>query len=140
MKRTDLLLKIITAANGEAVTPVQLQKIAFLLGMQFADELPDDYYSFQKYDYGPFCVGVYQDAELLARDGLVLITVNQRGGWKEYSASYQAGNVMLDVIPDHITRYIDDTVGWARKLSFQELVRTIYAHYPDYRVNSVFQG
>lgn len=139
MKRTDVLLNIITAAEGDPVTPVVLQKVAFLVGMQFPNELPDDYYKFQKYDYGPFCADVYRDAELLARDGLAFESINQRGGWKEYSASYKASNVTFDSIPNHIRAYIDETVKWARNLSFQELVREVYRRFPEYRENSAFQ-
>ena len=54
MKREDLLLRIIAAAQGERLTPAQLQKVAFLLGKQYADQMPGDYYEFEKYDYGPF--------------------------------------------------------------------------------------
>ena len=140
MKRTDLLLKIIPAANGEPLTPAQLQKVAFLLGMEFADTLPADYYSFQKYDYGPFCIDIYRDAEKLQRDGLVNISANERGGWKEYSAADTAAFANLDAIPVRIARFIDDTVTWARNISFQELVRTIYIRYPEFKENSVFQG
>ena len=140
MKRTDLLLKIITAANGEPVTPAVLQKVAFLLGKEFPNEMPINYYKFIKYDYGPFCVDIYRDAESLQQDKLVIISTNQRGGWKEYSASYQAAALEFDSIPIHISRYVDETVTWARRISFQELVRSIYINYPEYRVNSVFQG
>lgn len=140
MQRTDLLLKIITAANGEKVTPVQLQKVAFLLGMKFPKELPVNYYKFQKYDYGPFCVDVYRDAETLQRNGLILISENPRGGWKEYSALRHTAINDLGRIPKHIANYIDETVQWARTLSFQELVREVYIQFPQYRENSVFQG
>ena len=140
MKRTDLLLKIIVAANGEPVTPVQLQKIAFLVGMQFPDELPPDYYQFQPYDYGPFCVTIYRDAELLEREGLITIRRHPRGGWKEYMASYTAAATDLRVIPHHIRDFIDDKVKWAREVGFQEIVRTIYVDFPQYKVNSVFQS
>lgn len=140
MKRTDLLLKIIMAAEGTPLTPVVMQKVTFLLGNEFPQELPDDYYQFEKYAYGPFCMEIYRDAEALQRDGLVLISRNERGGWKEYSASFKAATFQLNSIPEHISRYIDETVNWARGLSFQELVRNIYKRFPDYRVNSVFQG
>jgi len=140
MKRTDLLLKIITAAEGEPVTPVQLQKIAFLVRMEFPDELPADYYRFQPYDYGPFCVTVYRDAEQLEREGLVTIRVNPRGGWKEYMASYTAAQKDLSVVPHHIQDFIDAKVKWAREVGFQELVRTIYVEFPQFKINSVFQA
>ena len=36
--------------------------------------------------------------------------------------------------------YIRAVVQWSQSLSFSNLLRAIYAHYPAYRVNSVFQG
>lgn len=140
MKRSDLLLKIITAAEGEPVTPAQLQKVAFLVGMEFADELPANFYEFIPYDYGPFCVEVYRDAEELEREGLILIRVNPQGGWKEYHASYKAATCNHRSLPQHIAEFIDAKVHWARAIGFQELVRAIYIAYPQYRVNGVFQG
>ena len=87
MKRADLLLKIIAAAEGQPLTPAQLQKVAFLLGMERSDYMPDDYYQFRKYDYGPFSDEVYRDAEQLEREGKIIIFVNSKGGWREYAAT-----------------------------------------------------
>lgn len=140
IRRADLLLKIIAAAEGEYVTPVQMQKVAFLVMMQFKEQLPEDYYSFQKYAYGPFCVDIYHDAEALQRKGLISISINQRGRWKQYAATVAGIKEILEKIPDDIAVFIEDTVDWARPLSFQELVRAIYQQYPAYRENSVFQG
>ena len=139
MNRTDVLLKIITAASGEKVTPVQLQKVAFLIGMNFGNSLPG-YYQFKKYDYGPFCVDLYHDAEILQRNGLISISVNPRGGWKEYSVTPSGLNENVDDIPEEIASFVEDKVTWARNMSFQGLVRSIYQSYPEYRENSVFQG
>lgn len=139
MKRADLLLKIIAAANGEALTPTQLQKVAFYVGMKFGSQL-SDYYRFKKYDYGPFCVDVYRDAEKLERKGTVMISIHPRGGWRQYSATLAGVRAELNDIPDEISTYIVEKVQWARGLSFQELVRQVYREFPEYRENSVFQG
>lgn len=139
MKRTDLLLKIIVAADGEPVTPAQLQKVAFYLGMKFGDKLPG-YYEFKKYDYGPFCVDVYRDAEKLEREGKVTISIQPRGGWRQYSATVTGIRADLKDIPDEVLTFIVEKVRWARELSFQELVRAVYRDFPAYRENSVFQG
>ena len=139
MNRADLLLKIIAAANGEAVTPAQLQKVAFRLGMECTVYLPDDYYAFRKYDYGPFSAEIYRDAEQLERQGKITISINPRGGWKEYSATRYELDADLEEIPEQVLLYIDETVRWARTLSFQGLVREVYRMYPEYRENSVFQ-
>ena len=139
MKREDLLLKIIAAAGGERLTPVQLQKVAFLVGKQFANDLPD-YYEFEKYHYGPFCVDLYRDAEALQRDGLISITLNPRGGWKEFAATPKGIEVGVEENPGRVASFIAERVTWAMDMSFQELVRAVYRSHPQYRENSVFQG
>ena len=140
MKRADLLLKIIAAADREPLTPAQLQKVAFLLGMKFRERLPSDYYDFRKYDYGPFCVDVYRDAEMLERQGKVVISIHPRGGWRQYSATLAGIRTELPGIPDAVSSVIVDIVTWARSLTFQQLLREIYRMYPEYRENSVFSG
>lgn len=139
MKRADLLLKIIAAADGQPLTPAQLQKVAFYVGMKFASELPE-YYEFRKYDYGPFCVDVYRDAEKLERAGKVIISIHPRGGWRQYSATLAGIRAELNDIPEDVSNYIVDKVRWAREVSFPELVRAVYREFPQYRENSVFSG
>ena len=139
MKRTDLLLKIIAAADGQPLTPAQLQKVAFYVGMQFASELPD-YYAFRKYDYGPFCVDVYRDAEKLEREGKVTISIHPRGGWRQYAATLDGIRAEVEGIPNEISTYIIEKVRWARAISFPELVRAVYQEFPQFRENSVFSG
>ena len=140
MTRTDLLLKIIVSANGEPLTPAQLQKVSFLLGMKYKNCLPDDYYVFRKYDYGPFCADIYRDAEQLERDGKVSITINRRGGWREYAATVRGYKTELEDIPKEMSVFIKDKVSWAKELTFQQLVRAVYKDFPEYRENSAFQG
>ena len=140
MNRTDLLLRIVAAANGKPLTPVQLQKVAFLVGQEFEGELPAEFYSFRKYDYGPFSAAVYADAEQLERDGLMAISINPRGGWREYAATVEGIEADFTDIPEAITSFIEETVQWAMQLSFQQLVREIYKRFPQYRQNSVFNG
>ena len=138
--RSDLLLKIIKAAEGDPLTPAQLQKTAFLVGQECEDYVPESYYKFVPYDYGPFCVDIYRDAEMLAEQGLVAIDTNPTGGWKEYRATYRSGSVDANSIPDKVADYIKTAVEWAMRLTFRELVSSIYHHYPEYRENSIFNG
>ena len=138
--RTDVLLKIITAAEGDPITPVQLQKIAFLVGEECAKFVPESYYEFVPYDYGPFCIDIYRDAELLEERGLVSIDLNRTGGWKEYRATFRSSGANTSSIPKIVAGYIETAVKWAMELSFRELVSSIYHHYPEYRENSIFNG
>ncbi len=138
MRRSDILLAIIAAADGKALSPVHLQKVAFLLSQQFESSLPADYYAFDKYDYGPFSAEIYRDAELLEYWGLVHIGQTGARRPKVYSA---ADHVVFDsiAIPASVKSYIKRTVAWAQGQSFQELVRSIYFLFPEYRENSVFR-
>lgn len=138
MKRADLLLKIIAAAEGKPLTPAQLQKVAFLLGMECSSYMPEDYYRFRKYDYGPFSAEIYRDAELLEREGMITILINARGGWREYAATVRGCTVEIEDMPKDVSSFILEKVKWARELSFPELVREVYRMYPAYRENSVF--
>ena len=140
MKRADLLLKIIAAADREPLTPAQLQKVAFRVGMECSEYMPEDYYSLRKYDYGPFSADIYKDAEQLEREGKIRISIHPRGGWREYAATMRGSQTELPDIPEAVSSFIVDKVTWARGLSFPQLVREVYRMYPDYRENSVFGG
>ncbi len=138
MRRSDILLAIIAAANGKALSPVHLQKVAFLVSQKFGPELPENFYVFDKYDYGPFSVDIYNDAEHLEYWGLIQINMTGPRGIKQYTI---ADHFIVDNLnlPENIKSYINKTVLWAQEQSFQELVRSIYLMFPEYRQNSVFQ-
>jgi uncharacterized protein YwgA len=124
------------------LTPVQLQKTAFLLGQEHPHIVGADYYEFVAYDYGPFNQDIYRDVEALAEDGLAAIEWSANGRWKEYRATQRGiiyANKLRTTLQSDVVNSIDRLVTWARGLSFQELVRAVYDRYPAYRANSVFQ-
>lgn len=137
MNRHEILLAIIAAAGKHPLNPVHLQKVAFLVGQEFEHDLPANYYEFDKHRSGPFSAEIYQDAQMLEYWGQIHISQSNQSSKREYSASEQVsfGECRL---PDHVKRYIRETVDWARQQSFQELVRSIYYLYPEYRENSIF--
>ena len=137
--RIDVLLSIITAAEGDPITPVQLQKIAFLVGEECREILPQDFYKFVAYDYGPFCIDIYRDAEKLQEQGSISIDLNSEGRWNEYSATFRS-NKELAEIPAELDDFIQRAVEWATGLTFRELVSSIYHSYPQYAENSIFKG
>ena len=137
MNRTDILLAIIASAGGNPLQPVHLQKVAFLVAQEYKRELPEDFYEFDKYRYGPFSAVIYADAELLEYWGLIEIRCPEKPRNREYSIVDR--HIIEDLgIPEHILTYIRETVAWASKQSFQELVRSIYSMFPEYQENSVF--
>lgn len=141
MDRKSWTLLALAAAKGKTLSPVQLQKTLFLVGKRFEDEL-DEFYTFRAYDYGPFSKDIYSDARQLAAEGMVAISEAPWGRWSEYAAT-EAGlsevERVADDVPDEVRDYIDRVVEWARSLSFQQLLRAVYAKYPDYQDKSVFK-
>ena len=140
MPRRDWTLLTIAAADGEPLTPVQLQKALFLLGQMMPQHLDSaQFYDFQPYSYGPFDATVYKDAESLSAEGLVHIEV---GRWKQYAATSKGMGAADDVrrrANADAVQYLSKVVDWVRSVSFQELVKAIYARFPRYREKSIFQ-
>jgi hypothetical protein len=141
--RSDILLAVLAAANGQFYTPVQLQKALFLV----ADNLPSIFkgkcFEFVPHNYGPFDSGIYSEAEDLREKGLAVIERSPYGRWKIYSSSRDGitrGNEILEAMPTDRRDYILKISEWVRGLSFSELVRSIYDAYPEMKANSIFQG
>ncbi len=143
MNRKDWLLLVIAAADGQELTPAQLQKSVFLLGEERREAVDEDFYQFEAYHYGPFCLDVYLEAEALERQGLIAIHINRSGRWQEYRATFEGLRQAADLeksADKDVVHFIGEQVAWTRGVSFQELIREIYKRYPCFRANSVFSG
>lgn len=141
MDRGHWLLVTIGAAKGKGLTPVQLQKTLFLLGRNFAHKVGRSFYDFVPYNYGPFSVDIYRDAELLQARGLVEIRREDRR-WPQYYLTPQGEKKAAQIrkkIPAAVGKYIEDVVEWAQSLNFPALLRAIYEAYPEFSTNSLFQ-
>ena len=141
MNREDWTLLVLAAAEGEFLTPAQLQKSVFLLGKEQQKFVGTDFYEFVPYAFGPYCASVYHDAEELERQGLAEIYMSRAGRWREYRATPIGRNRARELgteIPE-VVSYVSERVNWARQQTFQSLIREIYKMYPEYRVNSVFR-
>jgi len=143
MNRKDFLLLAVAAAEGNPLTPVQIQKIIFLIGKADLKESPTPYYEFEPYDYGPFDVSIYRDAEELESEGLVYRPSSSKGYWTDTIISTK-GSAAAEALGRQLSKetndYIKDLTAWARIQSFSALVQYIYENWPEYRENSVFQG
>lgn len=142
MERKDFLL-LAVAAGKEPLTPVQLQKSLFLISEANLKGAPAPLYEFEPYHYGPFCHDIYDDVDSLKDEGLVIRVPARSGTWVETVASQAGLNraaAMEAELDGRAVEHIRAVVQWSQSLSFSNLLRAIYAHYPAYRVNSVFQG
>ena len=140
MERAKFILAAASPAGGDSLSPVQVQKLFFLLDENVAKKADGPYFDFQPYDYGPFDKEVYGELEQLAEKGLVEITVSG-GGMRTYrltNEGYHAGNETFQGFEKPVQEYIKKTVDFVRSLSFAELVSAIYEAYPEMKKNSVF--
>jgi hypothetical protein len=142
MTRNELVLAALAAAGQNAsFSPVQVQKLFFLIDREAAPLIGGPYFDFQPYDYGPFDSGVYSALSVLEAQALVQSTSS--GRYRVYlltPTGYQAGNGLLAAIPANARTYFQQVTAWIRSLSFAQLVSAIYSKYPDMKVNSVFRG
>jgi uncharacterized protein len=140
LNREDLTLIMLALGQGEPYTPVQIQKAMFL-----ADDLVRDVfctrYEFEPYDYGPFDPEVYRAVENMQRRGLARISSTSRG-WSAYSATKegsQRGRELLGTLTPEQQQMFGRISQFVRRLSFSELVSSIYKAYPHMRARSVFR-
>lgn len=138
--KKDWALLAVSAANGRGLSAVQLQKALFLLEQGVPKEIGHDFYKFSPYNYGPFDSTVYKDADQLALQGM--ININQpTGNYNVYNITPEGvarARELEGDAPDRAVKHLKNLVQWIQGLSFAELVRAIYAQYPDMKKNSVF--
>jgi uncharacterized protein YwgA len=142
MDKESITLLVIAANPNGGLSPVQLQKSLFIVGKSGLDELPADYYEFFPYNYGPFTSEVYSITDTLEAKGLVRKVIASGENFYRYTLTPEGQNNASEVqkgSPSLLCEYIKAAVQWVCSLSFDELLRAIYAKYPDYAINSVFQ-
>lgn len=136
--RESILIAIIAAAGDSGLGRVQLQKSAFLVGEEFQGRLPENFYRFRPYMYGPFAQEIYADVERLS-DGPIIETLFGNDGRPSYRLARDAKSWRYS-LSDDLERGVKRIVGWVSRMSsFDELVRAIYFLYPEQRENSVFE-
>jgi uncharacterized protein len=140
MERADWNLLVLAAAQGRSLTPAQFQKALFLLQKRHPQAISSGYL-FRPYNYGPFSADVYRDAERLEEQALVSINRSQ-GGWRVYRATpagLEKANQLLAEADPLAADYVRRVVEWARSLSFQDLIKSVYAEFPEMKAHSIFQ-
>ena len=142
MDTRDLILAGL-AAGGENTTysPVQVQKLFFLIDREAAPLVGGQHFDFKPYNYGPFDRTVYDQLDGLAQEGL--IEIHSSGRYPNYtltSGGYQRGAGELGKLPQGGRSFLTRAARWIIPLNFQQIVATIYQRYPEMRARSVFSG
>lgn len=141
MERSAYMLAVMSSADMRPFSPVQVQKLFFILDRKLFEDPVKRYFGFQPYDYGPFDKAVYKELEALAQKHLVEIIVSQGASPRTYRLTFQGqkqGAEGLSGFPEATQQYIQEVVCFVRSLSFAQLVSSIYQAYPAMKQNSVF--
>lgn len=143
LDKKQLTMLVIACAEGDGLSPVQLQKTLFLIGESGVAGLPSENYEFVPYSYGPFNLEVYEDVGSLVDEGMVASAEVPGRDWSKYvvtSTGLEYIKTIEAEIGAALHQYVQEVVDWVKRQSFSGLLRAIYAKYPQYRENSVFQG
>jgi uncharacterized protein len=141
MQRADFVLAVLSTAKGAEFTPVQLQKLFFLLDQGTTETIGKPYFNFAPYDYGPFDSDVYRCLEELA--GSSLLTIDYSSSVRTYrltSDGQRRGEALLLALPERLRDFASRCSDFVRQLSFTQLVSAIYKAFPEMKVNSVFKA
>ncbi len=142
MRKRELLLVALRAGEKHEHTPVQVQKLLFLIDKNVGARIGGPVFDFAPYDYGPFDASVYEVLRELEVEGFVSSSESARG-WKRIALTdegvAEGGRLAQEVDPS-ILDYIKRVSEFVRTLSFSDLVSAVYKAYPEMKVNSVFRG
>ena len=142
MDRRDVVLLMMAPAEQTAHTPVQVQKLAFLIEKMIGDKIGGTGFNFIPWHYGPFDKRVYATLEELEADGLVAIA---EGGFRvqEFSLTpkgIEAGERVRGELDPRLGDYVKTLSAWVHRQSFASLVNAIYKRFPEMRVKSMFNA
>lgn len=140
MNQQEIILAAMAPAKGALHTPVQMQKLLFLIDRNIPRQTGGPHFSFRPWNYGPFDKAVYDVLLALALDDHVDRIPDR--SWIDYKltlSGQERGERLLEQLPEVASVYIRQASEFVRKLTFTQLVSAIYKAYPDMRANSVFQ-
>lgn len=141
MNRDELILAAMVSGAGYRYTPVQVQKLLFLIDRQIPEHVGGPHFHFEPYHYGPFDKTVYQRLFQLSLEGLVAIDcANSPRTFALTAEGAARGNEALNPLPEPIRDFINRTSYFVRSQTFSSLVSAIYKAFPEMRANSVFQS
>jgi uncharacterized protein len=141
--RRRMLMAAMACAGQKSFSPVQLQKMMFILDREIPDETGGPLYDFKPYDYGPFDRSIYSDLDALCVQGCVIREGEAFAPYRTYCLTddgVAAGTGAYGILSKRAQDYVHSVVHFVRGQSFAGLVSAVYKAYPEMRENSVFRG
>jgi hypothetical protein len=142
MTRDEVILAALAPAKGREFTPVQVQKLFFLIDRVLGQRVSGPHFDFRPYHYGPFDAGVYQAIEGLAMRGQAAVGDGQEFQMRTYRLTpvgQAEGDRLLGDLEPEVADYFQRASDFVRSTPFAELVSSIYKAYPEMRARSIFR-
>lgn len=137
MTRTEYVLAVMAAVRAP-LSPVQLQKLFFILDRKAAASVGGPHFQFEPYNYGPFDPAVYTEVETLAAQGAAFI--NGLGGGRRYGITANGlheGEAKLKELP--AADYVRRVGEYVTSMTFAQLVSAVYTEFPEMKAKSIFR-
>lgn len=141
MDRMEVMLAALASGAHEEFSPVQLQKLMFLIDSNIGPAIGGPFFDFKPYDYGPFDVGVYNQFSVLS--AFELAEASGDGKDRRYRLNDEGrerAREAIEKLQPEARDYMKSIAEFVQKVSFTTLVSSIYKHYPEMKANSVFRG
>lgn len=143
MSKEELLLAALASAKGSSFSPVQIQKLLFLIDRRIGRDIGGPFFDFIPYKFGPFDKGIYDSLDLLVKEKFIAEVSTKNSKWKQYkltSSGQSKGEKFLASISRKPHLEVCDLSKYVLKMSFHDLVAAIYRDYPDMQVRSIFKA
>ncbi len=129
---------------GEGIEPIQLQKLLFKFAKE--SEAPgQELYEFVPYSWGPCSFEIYDDLGSIKSEGLIE-TVPRGIGWNSYRLTDKGKEVVRGLRNNADAQFqsrlaeLDDKYAYVTSRTFGDLLRDVYAEYPEFATKSFFRG
>jgi hypothetical protein len=138
-RREEALVALGVMPTRQA-SPVQVVKMLFLMENRVPGAIGGAKFSFVPYDYGPFDQGVYSELETLRQEGFIEIIEARPRLYRLTDRGRGEAAKAMERLDVGVSAYLSQLGSWISRLSFAQLVSTIYSEYPEMRANSIFRG
>lgn len=138
-----LLLASDAVSSGAETQPLdrlRIQKGVFLLTQRGSVDWRD-IYEFSPYDWGPFSRDLAFDLKELVDEGLLEKEPVSGHRYRRYRTTDRGNDLLARegvTVPER--KFVERTRAFVTSRSFSELLRDVYAEYPDYAIKSRFRG
>jgi uncharacterized protein len=119
---------------------IRMQKAVFLLTRRGTFSWRD-LYSYEPYDWGPYCRVLTEDLRALAAKGLVRVAPAGGSHYGRYiltQKGQQLASVVWPRLHDEERAFLCSVRSYVTNKDFNSLLREVYNAYPEFATNSVW--